>query len=164
VKKNLFLFLAFCGLFVMPMKASDDPKTLPPAMYEQLKSGKKLDKVWVDPSYDKAKGFKVAPLAYKAELRVGDVMDSLNKVLGTLATADSGFTLKVAVVKVSTKTFTGFGNIMGAVTVEGQVLDTDGKVVAAFITKEKAGGFGGGKDDYATACDRIASDIAKDLL
>ena len=167
MKKVLHLILVLLGVCAMPARAGDDIKTLPPAVYDQMKSGDKLDKVWVDPSYDKAKGFQVASLAYKAELRIGDVMDALNKNLATLATADSPYTLKVAVVKVTTSTYIMYGSIKGAVTVEGQILDQESKVVVCFITKEKApgGGMGfGGKGDYGFACDKIASAIAKDLL
>ena len=147
-----------------PALANDDPKTLPSNVYDQLKSGKKLDKVWLTPAFDKSKGFKVAAIEYKAEYRSSEVMDSLPKALKTLEKADSSLTLQIAIIKVSTKTFTGFGNVMGAITVEGRILDAEGKVVAAFRTKEKAGSFGSGKDDYTVAADKIATAIAADLL
>jgi len=161
--KKTLLACAILGILANPLAASDDPKTLPPAAYEQMKSGKKLEKVWLDPGFDKAKGFKIGPVVYKAENRNGEVMEYLGKALSTLGNPDSPFTMKVAVVKVTTKTFTGFGSVMGYVMVEGRIVDSDDKVVGTFIAKERAGGFASAKDDYPAACDKIASDIAKDL-
>lgn len=163
MKKTAFLACALFGILANPLVASDDPKTLPPAAYEQMKSGKKLDKVWLDPAFDKTKGFKVGPVLYKAENRNGEVLEYLGKALATLGNPDSPYTLKVAVVKVTTKTFTGFGSVMGYVMVEGRIVDGEDKVVGTFIAKERAGGFASAKDDYPAACDKIASDIAKDL-
>jgi hypothetical protein len=168
LKKSLFLALAVLALIPsFPLAASDDPKTLPPAAYEQMKSGNKLDKIWLDPTYDKAKGFKVGPVVYKAENRNGEVMDYLGKALATLGNPESPYTLKVAVVKVTTKHGVVLGTTPGAVNVEGQISDPEGKVVVCFIANGKAGaGWANGnglKDDYPAACDKIASAIAKDL-
>lgn len=162
MKKSLMLTLTLVLGFAL--KAGDDPKTLSPAMYEAMKSGKKLDKVFVDPAYSKMAGFKVAPVEYKAENRSTAVMEGMAKSLATLAKVDSPYTLHVAVIKVTTKTFTGFGSVMGKVTVEGRIVDGDGKVVVAFVTGERAGAFATASDDYQVACDKIASAIAKDLL
>lgn len=156
--------LAVVLMFGLSLKAGDDPKTLPPAMYEAMKSGKKLDKVFVDPAYGKQAGFKVAPIEYKAENRSTAVMEGMAKSLATLAKVDSSYTLHLTVIKVTTKTFTGFGSVMGKVTVEGRILDAEGKVLVAFVTGERAGAFATASDDYQVACDKIASAIAKDLL
>ena len=162
MKKALMFTLAL--VFGFTLKASDVPKTLPPAMYDAMKSGKKLDKVFVDPAYGKLAGFKVAPIDYKAENRSTAVLEGMTKSLGMLAKSDSVYTLHVTVIKVTTKTFTGFGSVMGKVTVEGRIVDADGKVVVAFVTGERAGSFATAADDYQVACDKIASAIAKDLL
>lgn len=164
MKNNIFAAL-FLATACIPVLASDDPKTLPTPIYNQLKSGKKLDKSYLTPDYDKAKGFKIGKVDYKAEYRSGDVMTYLPKALSTLAKDDAPFTLNIAVVHVSTQTYALVGIIMGAVTVEGQIVDSNGKVVAAFRTKEKSAPAGfGGKDDYNVAIDKIASAIAADLL
>jgi len=167
MKNRFFLALAIMAAFCIPSHASDDPKTLAPNVYDQLKSGKKLDKVWISPDYVRSKGFKVEPnVDYKAENRSTQVMEMLPKALGSLARTDSQFTLKVAVVRVTTRTFTGFGYISGTLRVEGRIVDADGKVVAAFVTKESgsSGTLGNDTDNYMPACDKIASAIAKDLM
>lgn len=163
MKKALMLTLAL--LFGFSLKAGDDPKTLPPAMYEVLKSGKKLDKVFVDPAYGKLAGFKVGDVEYRAEDLKPEVLEGMKKALAMLGKSQSPYTLKLTVVKVTNTTFVGLGNVMGKVTVEGQIVDADGKVVVAFVTRESAelGGFGGGTN-YQAACNKIASAIAKDLL
>ncbi len=49
------------------LKAEDAVKTFPPAIYQQMKHGKQLEKVWIGANYDKAKGFKVGAVEYRAE-------------------------------------------------------------------------------------------------
>ena len=158
--------LAFILVIIGPaiLKADEDAKTLPPGTYQQMKHGKKLDKIWLRTDYDKTKGFKIGTVDYKAENRNGTVMDYMPKALATLAKTDSPFTLQVAIIKVTTKTFTGFGNKMGKVTLEGKIVDPTGKVVAAFVAAGSAGSWGSGSDDYQAACDQIASGMAVDLL
>jgi hypothetical protein len=146
------------------LKAADAVKTLPPAIYQQMKHGKKLENVWVGNDYDKTKGFKVNAVEYKAEIRNGAVMDYLPKALATLAKDDSPVTLQVVVTRVTTKAFTGFGNAMGKVFVEGKLSDATGKIIAAFTTSGSAGNWGDAADDFQLACDKIASGIATDLL
>ena len=146
------------------VKADDAVKTLPPAIYQQMKHGKQLEKVWVGTDYDKTKGFKVSAVEYKAEIRNGTVMDYMPKALATLEKSDSPVTLQVIITKVTTKSFTGFGNAMGKVFVEGKISDATGKIMAAFTTSGSAGSWGGVNDDFQLACDKIASEIAADLL
>lgn len=164
MRNHIFTAL-FLAATCLPALASDDPKTLPAPIYDQLKSGRKLDKSYLTPDYDKTKGFKIGKVDYKAEYRSGDIITYLPKALSTLAKDDSPFTLNIAVVHVSTKTNALVGTIMGAVTIEGQIVDNNGKVVVAFRTKEKSASAGfGGRDDYSVAIDKIASAIAADLL
>jgi hypothetical protein len=53
---------------------------------------------------------------------------------------------------------------MGKVFVEGKISDAAGKIMAAFTTSGSAGSWGGVNDDFQLACDKIASEIAADLL
>lgn len=162
--KNIALALIVVIIGPTILQAGEDVKTLPPATYQQMKHGKKLDKIWLGTDYDKTKGFKIGAVEYKAENRNGTVLEYMPKALATLAKTDSPFTLQVAIIKVTTKTFTGFGNKMGKVTLEGKIVDPTGKVVAAFVAAGSAGSWGSGSDDYQAACDQIASGIAVDLL
>jgi len=146
------------------LKAEDAVRTFPPAVYQQMKHGKQLDKVWVGTDYDKTKGFKVGAVEYRAEKRNGTVMDYMPKTLAPLAKGDSPVTLQVIITKVSTKSFTGFGNAMGKVFVEGKIIDATGKIIAAFTTSGSAGNWGDAADDFQSACDKITSEIATDLL
>lgn len=161
MKKSLVLSLAL--LFALPVVAGDDVKTLPAAMYDTMKSGKKLDKVFVDPSYDKSKGFKLGEVEFRAESLNSTVIDGMKKSMAMITKREAPYTLHVVVVKVTTKTFTGFGNLMGKVFIEGRIVDENGKLVAAFLASERAGTVGMGADDYQVACDKIATDVAKDL-
>jgi len=163
MKKNLMLALAI--LFSLPVLAGDEVKTLPAAMYDSMKSGKKLEKVFVDPSFDRAKGFKLSEVEYRDELLNSSITDALKKSIGMVVRSDSPYTLHLAIVNVTTKTFTGFGDVMGKLTVEGKILDAEGKVVVAFIAREKSGHGAGlsGAEDYSVATDKIATAIAKDL-
>lgn len=163
MKRTLMLVAVL--MFGLSLRAGDDPRTLPPAMYEAMKSGKKLDKVFVDPAYGKLAGFKVGDIEYRAENLKPEVLEGMKKALGMLGKEQAPYTLKVTIVKVTNSTFIGLGNVMGKVTVEGQIVDSEGKVVVAFVTRETAelGGFGGGTN-YQAACNKIASAIAKDLL
>jgi hypothetical protein len=131
----LALVIAVSGPAVI--KANDDVKTLPPETYKQMKHGKKLEKVWVGPDYDNAKGFNVGSVEYKAETRNGTVMDYLPKALATLAKTNSPATLQVTVTKVTTKSFTGFGNAMGHVTVEGKIVGAKGKVLSCLYDQRE---------------------------
>jgi hypothetical protein len=146
------------------LKAEDAVKTFPPAIYQQMKHGKQLEKVWIGANYDKAKGFKVGAVEYRAEKRNGMVMDYMPKALAPLAKSDSPVTLQVIITKVTTKSFTGFGNAMGKVYVEGKITDATGKIIAAFTTSGSAGNWGDAADDFQSACDKVASAIAADLL
>ena len=166
MNKSLSALLIALGCILTSNQAfaSDDPKTLPAPCYDQMKSGKKLDKVVILPGFDKAKGFKLGSVDYRAETMNSTVLEALKKSAAMAVRSESTYTLNLAIVKVTTKTFTGFGNVMGKVTVEGKITDANGDMVAAFKTAERAGSAGMGADDYQVACDKIVSAITKDLL
>jgi hypothetical protein len=151
------------ALPVVPARAGDEAKTLTPEVCKLMKSGKKLDSVWLGPDYDKSKGFKVADLEYLAEERNGQVIEYLPAQLKTIAKADSPYTLTVTVVDVGSRTATGLFYIKGKITVEGRVTDSQGKVVAAFKTREKMPENLAGTDAKA-GVDKIMTAIVKDLL
>jgi hypothetical protein len=155
------MHLALTVLCSLPMLAGDAIKTFPPAMYDAMKGGKKLDKVFIDPAYDRSKGFKMGAIDYHADFRSSQVIESLPKALGAIAKGDGEYTLKIAVVKVTT--FSAGGWVKGKLGVEGQIVDKEGRVLVAFATTvSSAGGING--DDYMLASDKIASAIYKDLL
>jgi hypothetical protein len=158
---NKAMVIAIALLFSLPMLAGDDIKTFPLAMYATMKSGKKLDKVYIDTTYDRTKGFKLGEVEYLAENRSGQVIEYLPKALGLISKGNGEYTLKIAVVKVSTYGMGGYSS--GKVTVEGQILTKDGKAVVLFLTKAPSH-VGMNGDDYSVAADAIASAIVKDLL
>lgn len=157
MKKTILLTLAL--MFGLVLKAGDDPKTLAPAMYEIMKSGKKLDKVFIDQSYDRKIGFKLGTIEYLADNRKPHVLKEMTEMVGMLVKNQSPYTLNLSIVKVTNASFIGVGYVMGRVTVEGKIVDADGKIVAAFLTREAAMA-----DDYQVACEKIVNAIAKDLL
>ena len=146
------------------LMATDDPKTLPPEMYETMKGGGKLDKAFVDPSYDKTKGFKLGSVDYKAETMNSAAFDALNKSMRMLAKSDSPFTLHVAITKVTTGHKLIKTRVRGRLTIEGRIVDANGKIIVAFTTREAAGELGADADNFQSATDKIATAISKDLL
>jgi hypothetical protein len=146
------------------LMAADDPRTLPPEMYQAMWSGSGLEKVFVDPAYDRTKGFKLGSVEYRAETKISAVFDALNKSMKMLTRNDSPFTLNLAVTRITPGYKLIRTRVRGRLTVEGVIVDGKGKILAAFITKEPTGKIGSDLDDYQFACDAIATAISKDLL
>ena len=146
------------------LMAAEDPKTLPPEMYQVMESGKSLGKVFVDPAYDKAKGFKLGSVDYRADTKISAVLEGLNRSMGMLTKSESPFTLNLVITKVTTGFKLLRKHVRGRLTIEGAIVDAKGKVVAAFTTREPAGKIGADVDNYQIACDAIATAISKDLL
>jgi len=157
----VMVMICLCGHSLM---AADDPKTLPPEMYEVMTGGQNLEKLFVDPAYDRAKGFKLGAVDYRAETKISAALEGLNKSIAMITRSDSPFTLNLAITKVTT----GFKLLRthrrGRLTVEGKIVDTNGRIIAAFTTKEPAGKVGADVDNFQFACDAIATAISKDLL
>ena len=65
--------------------------TLPPAVYAQMKAGKKLGGIWISPKFDGAKGFTVGQVVAAAELEDShkNIIDYVPYALRRLATSDS---------------------------------------------------------------------------
>lgn len=158
------IILTLAVLFGATATAGETIKTLPAELYATMKEGKKLEKVFVDPSFDKSKGFKLGDIEYRAENLNSSLMDTLKKSMGMIVRGQSPYTLHLAIVEVTTRTYTGFGYVWGKVVVEGRIVDETGKLVVAFIASERGKGAGlSGTDDYSVATDKIAQAIAKDL-
>ena len=143
--------------------AADSYAVIPPTIGSEMKDGKKLDKVWFAPSIEKGLKVRKTEVAWTADDRNSSLEQELTKQLATIQVKDGAYTLKLTVVDTSKKKFTGFGYILGRVTVEGVITDAGGKVVAAFQNKSKINeGMGG--FDYPATVDTIMNGIQKDLL
>jgi len=155
------LALAMAVIFSLPMMAGDEVKSLPPAMYDSMKSGKKLDKVFVDPAYDRTKGFKLGTVDFRAEFRSTKLIENLPKALGSIQKGSSDCTLNVTVVKAAPQKMAfPMGVHKAKLTVEGQVVDRNGKVLVAFVADEKCPT---NDFEFAGGCDLIAAAILADL-
>jgi len=158
----------FATLMASPLVAADEIKTLPPAMYESMKSGKKLDKVFVGPEYSRTQGFSLGDLEYKAEERSVDLKEYIPRSIGDLAKPKATNKLHLTVVEYKICKPGFFANVGadGYVVLEGRIVNADGTLVAAFRAKGKYNDLGrsGRGHSFRDAVDQIASAIAKDLL
>lgn len=159
--KTILRVLVLAAAVLAPLQASDEVKTLPQAVYSQMKSGKKLDKVWVGPGYDKAKGFQFGELNYRAETRNGSVIEYFPTAFKGVAKDQAPYKLVLAVTGFSEKTYAVITYKDGWVEVEGQLQDSEGKAVAAFKTKQT---YPASSNDPKKAVDGIVSAIIKDLM
>lgn len=158
--KNLILALAI--LFSLPVLACDDVKTLPPAMYSQMKSGKKLDKVWIAPTFDKSKGVAMGEFKWSAEDRNSTIMEFLPAQLKTITKEGSPYKINVTVVRASNFKNVVVRYIRAMLGVEGTIVNSDNKVIAAFKTEVSFSEYA--NVDAKGGVDKVISAILKDLL
>ena len=156
------LVLALPHAYLSSAVADDEVKTLPPAMYKQMKGGKKLDKVWIDHEYDKSKGVAMGEFNWSAPDRNSTIMEFLPDQLKTITKKDSPYKLNVTVVRASNFKNVGVAYIRAKLGVEGTIVNADKKVIAAFKTEVSF-------SEYATVdakggVDKVISAILKDLL
>ncbi len=114
-------------------------KTLPAQVYSQLQKGKDLSLIWRGPDFNPSRSFKIGKVDWEAHERIGEAISYLNTQVPLFAPKTPGYyTLDLAVTDAQVgKTFTVFWKD-GFIVLEGVVKDPDGKVVAAFVNKEKA--------------------------
>ena len=137
--------------------AGEPVKTLSPEIYSQMKRGETLDRVWLGPTFDKAKGFKAGELSWKAEERNHEVQTLLTDGLKDISKDTGAYVLNITVVDFSR-------GARGRFTVEGVLVDSKGDVVAAFSHSAKTS-FAAvrGVSPWAAPVDATISAIAKDL-
>ena len=155
--------VALSLLFIGSGMAADTYKVIPETISGELKAGKKLAKVWLAPNVEKGMAVRKIEVLWGAEDRNSSLEQELNRQVATLQKKEGAYTMKLTVVETSKKTFTGFGYILGKITIEGIIIDAGGKIVAAFQNKSKINESPGGFD-YPATVDTIVSALMKDLL
>jgi len=163
MKNRCSLVLAALLLASSLPALAGDPVTIPPATYEAMKKGKKLNLVWRAPDFDGSQGFRLGKLSNESEDEASAVLQDFPIVLKRQMVAGSPYTLHLAVTGVRTAEKSG-GLSSARVDVEGRVVDSGGKLVAAFETRATATIGGNKRDNIRYATTDIAFGLAKDLF
>jgi len=147
-----------------PMLAAE-VRTLPPAVYAQMKSGSKLGSIWISPKFDGAKGFRVGQVDVAPELEDPhkNVIDYIPYALRRIATVDSPYVMTMTMVDVDTVDRGSIGYFSAAVGVEGQIKDQDGTLLVAFRTREQIQNRETVEKNLLGSIDRIVWAISRDL-
>ena len=144
-------------------------KSLPPEVYSKLSSGKQLTYLWRAPEFKPERGFKVGKVEWQADSLLASVHVALCDRVPTLSThKGSHYTLELAVTEASEDRggfWTTFKQKHGYFILEGRVLDPDGSLVGAFVTKEEdqLGGYDN-IPTFAPGVERALSGIARELF
>ena len=116
-------------------------KTLPPDVYAKLSKGKQLTYLWKAPGFQPGLGFKVGKVEWRAETIVADAHVLLGSQASWIAPLRGNhYTLDLAVTDASADRggfWTPLWRKHGYFVLEGRVLEPDGSLAAAFITKEE---------------------------
>jgi hypothetical protein len=128
--------LLLLAVGVRPLLA-EEPRTLPPAIYGQMKKGNKLGKLWISPKYDTSKGFVVGKVDSLAEGIYANTVDYFPYALSRLVMPESTNVLSLTVVDLKTIERASAGYYGADMTVEGRVVDKDGELLMAFQTREE---------------------------
>lgn len=141
---NLFLPIVI-SMFVIPLMAAEKVKvdkltlkTLPAEVYPLLQKGNNLSLFWKGPEFVPGRGFQVGEIAWKAENRVSEVLTTLSNQIGGIASPGGSYKLEMAITDARAGVNGMMSNTAGFYVLEGQVKDRDGKVVAAFVSKEES--------------------------
>jgi len=143
----------------------EEVKTLPPAVYSQMKTGKHLAKVWISPTWKGAQGFTVGKVlvADAIDSDYANVVDYLPYRLRSLSTPDSPNTLSVTVTEITFMDRGSAGYFSATMAVEGQIVDKDGKLLVAFRTRETNDNRETVTKNFELVMNNIVWDLSKDL-
>jgi hypothetical protein len=139
------------------------PRTLPAEVYTKLKSGHKLDKVWMDPSYDASTGFTIGKVTTMAEGDLANSIDYFPYALNRLTIPGSVNTLDLTVTELIGTILYSKNVATAAMTVEGRILDRDGKTMFAFSDREECSDGETPLKNCQQVMDRITWKLAKEL-
>ena len=152
------------GLAVgVPPGLAAEVRTLPPAVYQQLKNGHKLAKVWISPRFEPAQGFRVGKVDSAVTSPYGVIVDYLPSALGRLAMPESANVLTFTVTELTIKEKPQINYCAASVGVEGQVAAPDGTLLLAFTTRQEFSQGTGALADCQGAVDTIVAAMAREL-
>jgi hypothetical protein len=155
---------ALIGLSIgVPPGLAAEVRTLPPAVYSQLKTGHKLAKVWISPRFEPAQGFRVGKVDSAVTSPFGAIVDYLPSALARLARPESANVLTLTVTELTIKEKPQISYCAATVGVEGQVAGPDGSLLMAFTTRQEFSASTGAAADCQGAVDTIVAAMAKEL-
>ena len=162
MKKLVIGSLVLAAACVWPLLA-EAPLTLPPAVAAQLKSGKQLGKVWINPRFDVTQGFVVDKVNCTVDNYYADALQYFPVALRRIAMDGSPNVLDLTVVELKVVTNSGLGYETGTVGVEGTITGPDGTLLMAFTTREEVENRENERGDLAGAMDKIVWSLSKVL-
>jgi hypothetical protein len=128
-----------------------------------LRNGHKLDQVWINPKYDVASGFIVGKVETTVEGPFINTIDYFPGALQRLQIPGSTNVLNVTVTYLATREASLYGVYGATMGVEGSVVDRDGQVMFAFITREDSNNRESVPKNCVAVMDRVAWGIFKEL-
>ncbi len=142
-------------------------RTLPPEVYGQLKGGRKLDKVWASPKFDRSKGFVVgtinSDIADSYQGPYATTIPYFSTPLNRIAMADSPYTLNLTVNEFQVRDGQAMGIFNVVMGVEGQITDADGQLMMAFQHRDTVNN----RENATVTCmglmDKITYTLRKEL-
>ena len=167
--KKIVLGTAWLAMAILRPASADEVRTLPPPLYQQMKSGKKLLRVWINPKYDPAQGFTIGQVDSRVdEEGWTDAVGYLRGALGRLEFPQSPNTLTLSLVELNHPIRTpqeasSDGLTRGLVGVEGLVTDPSGTPMMAFLTRAKSETRNSPLDNRRAAIDQIALALSREL-
>lgn len=162
MRKQVLGSLMLLGAGLCPLQAQE-VRTLPSAAYTLMKSGSKLDRVWISPDFDVAKGFSVGKVDTLAGGMYANTVDYFPYALQHLAFQTSPYSLSLTVVELSTVERSSAGYYAATMAVEGSVVDASGKLMMAFATREEVNNRGNVLANCEAVMDKIVWSISRDL-
>jgi hypothetical protein len=140
-------------------------RTLPPQVYAQMKSGKKIGKIWLSPAWKGAEGFTVGRVVVAAEVESDytNVIDYLPYALRRISTSGSTNILSLTVVEMGSMDRGPYGVFTATMGVEGRIDDKDGNLLVAFRTREEGSDGETIDKNFKWDMDQIVWSLSKEL-
>jgi hypothetical protein len=128
-----------------------------------MKSGHKLDKLWINPKYDPATGFVLGKVTTLADGFYANTVDYLGVTFQYLNVPGSPNVLNLTVTSLDTVDHGFAGYFSAAMTVEGEVLAPNGELMVAFSHRAKVENRQTVLDNCKGVCDAVKWALYKDL-
>jgi hypothetical protein len=162
MKRLAYGFLVMLAAGLWPA-AAQNPTTVTPEIRQAMKKGRKLDLVWKDPKFDTASGFTLGRIRTQAEGFYANTIDYFPVPLSRLTIPGSTNVLNVLVTDMAVKENYTSGASSAILSVEGEIVDKDGKVLFAFYTRDESDSRETPAMNCKAVMDRIAWNLSKDL-
>jgi hypothetical protein len=165
--KNLLLLPLIVSSSCFSVIEAAAVRTLPPEIYTQMKTGKKLGKIWINPAWDCTQGFLVGKVDIDPQARIPCPTEFINSYFTTslnrLAIPGSTNVLSVTVTAGNASDKGANGFYAATLWVEGRIVDERGALMAAFSTHGSAQARETVEKNCQLVMDDMAWSISKDL-